>query len=165
MQWTQRVGGDLHRGAGLGNRDVRSQAGDDLEIVRAVLAGSIELEQRPQVGDLGIPKALRHHADHRVWLVVERDCRTDDVGTRAEAVLPETVAEDDDLRTAGHVLVLSKGAAEIGPHAQHVEEAGGDVRSGQPLGQSRSREVEAGAEVVVGSGLDEDLARRASASA
>ena len=78
---------------------VRIQAGNDAGIQMSMSRDGQEV------------KLPRHHADHFVRLVVDRDRASDDVRRAAEAPLPEPVADDDDAH-ALVVLVLCEDAPE-----------------------------------------------------
>ena len=134
--------GHLDGGARLGQRRLPLQARHDLEVVRPVLARRVELEERPERGDVRIAKLLRHDADHRVQHRVERDRAAEDFRARPEAVLAERVAEDDEPRPSREVFGIAERTPERRLHTHHVEERRRDQRAWHPFGNARRNEAE-----------------------
>ncbi len=97
--------------------------------------------------------AARHHADHGARDAVEPQRLAEHVALPAEAVLPEPVADDDDLRAFRTILLRREEAAEDRLHAEHGREVVGDLRALQPERVRAVRGVEAGA-LVVGDRLE-----------
>src|SRR5215207_6124887 len=80
----------------------------------------------------------RHHADDRVRLAVERERPPDDPGVRAEAPLPERVAQQDNLVRAGPVLLGGERAAVSRRDAEQLEEVRVDALPVDALGLARA---------------------------
>ena len=87
----------------------------------------------PGAGSIGVVDRRRHHADDRVWFVVDAERLADRVRPRAEALPPEPVAQDRDPRRARPFVGGGEGAAEHRLHVEHVEEVGVDDRAGDAL--------------------------------
>lgn len=126
---TEAGGGGLHRGTRLVERRARQQPCDDFEAMGAIVAGRVELQERPELRDLRVSKPGWHHANDGVWYAVQRDRPSDDLCAAAKPVLPEHVAQDDQPRSTWNVLLLAKCAAPCGMDAHDVEEGGRYVRS------------------------------------
>ena len=82
----------------------------------------VERERRPQLGARRKYEARRHHTDDRARKVVDPHDATDDARIGAEPAMPETVAQDDDvrrIRVAG--VVGGEHAAERRTRGEHME--------------------------------------------
>src|SRR5579872_2121358 len=62
----------------------------------------------PDLRFLRKSNTARHHANHRVFLVIQRNLAADNGGVTAEAALPEAVADQDHARTARSILFGGK---------------------------------------------------------
>ena len=71
----------------------------------------------------------RHHADHRVRLVVEQHLPADDRRVAAEPRLPEPVAEEHRAGRAVAIVGLGEQPADERLHAQRREQIGRDRRA------------------------------------
>ena len=81
----------------------------------------------PDVGGGGrIGEARRHHANHGVLLAAEHDGAPHCAGVARKAALPQSVTDQDDVRTTGTVFFRPEHAAQCGPRAQHGKEIPGD---------------------------------------
>ncbi|HTW47689.1 MAG TPA: hypothetical protein VMD92_07065 [Acidobacteriaceae bacterium] len=105
-----------------------------LEICRQRLR--VVVERRPDVRlrRQHVLKLVRHHADHRVAIAIERDGAAYDPAIAAEFSLPKPVAHDRDLRPVISVFGGKKVAAQPGRHTQHAQKARAHAFPVQPLG-------------------------------
>src|SRR5688572_2637754 len=78
-------------------------------------------------------EVFSHHSHNGVGFFVESDRASDDLRVSSEASPPQTVAQNDDLISAGLAILRSKGSPQGGRRSQCGEETGGDKGSGQPL--------------------------------
>ena len=108
-----------------------------------------EVNRSPEI-DMAVAKheRPRHHANDFVPVVVHQDRPADDGGVAAETPLPESVADDHDLRT-GAVFLVGERPAALRRHAEDAEE----IRRDQPAehllglsvaGQARCRAARGG---------------------
>ena len=93
------------------------------ELLRVDPLGNEELRRLGGVdGEVGREReAAGHHAHDAPRRAVELDRAADDRRIAAEAVLPETVREDDDGRPSGSVLVRREGAPQDRRDAEGLE--------------------------------------------
>jgi hypothetical protein len=140
---------DVQRAARLPGRHAWPQPRDDVEGVRAITAGRVELKECPEVGAFRESKTSWHHADHRVRLVVQANRAADDVGARPELARPEAMAEHDDFGPARNVLTAIEVAPHCGSDTQRAKEVGRDARPIQAIRRPRPDQVEPGAEQIV----------------
>src|SRR5438067_3286089 len=88
-------------------------------------------------------KPSGENADDLVWLSVDADHAAYDVTSRAEALLPATLTQDDHMVVSRHVFSRKKIAAELRLHAEHRQQVRGDpqganyLRGLARLGQAR----------------------------
>ena len=141
-------GGDARDdGVELGLRllegDARLQPADRLQEdhapVFASCAGHRGRERQPQVDAAGELEGGRHHADDRVAVSREGDGLADHLRIAIEALTPDPVAEDHDPRGAHLIVALFQRSPQRRPHAQHGEEAAGDLRAFEQRGLASAR--------------------------
>lgn len=121
-----------HFSAGLFEGDAGLEAADHLEEVGAAAGALLGVpgERREKLGfPAGDLEAWGHDADNGVGRAVERDGLSDDGGIAAEAVAPETVAEDDDGGGAGVVFLFIEDPAEEGLDAEQGEHVSGALHA------------------------------------
>ena len=144
MRGVERLGDRLHLGRraidgrAIGQPSEHAQRGE-----RAMALLGIGLGPRPERAggrghvDVALDRVLRErrqHADDRVRPVVHPQHAADHAGLAAELRLPVLVAQDEHGLRADVVVALAERAAEQRPHAEHVEEVGGDDRGLDPVG-------------------------------
>src|SRR5579864_2763252 len=78
-------------------------------------------------------KICWHHPDHRIVFAIQANRVMKNRKVRAEITCPNLMTENDDMFLAGLVLVRSKGAADLGRHAQHTEIVWRNRRRAQDL--------------------------------
>ena len=103
-------------------RDAGLQPGHAVHVVPAQNFVSISGRERGRHPDVDVARRhevelARHHADHLVRRVVQRDRAAHHVGRRAEAPLPQPMADDDDAR-ALRVFVFGEDPSEQRLHAK-----------------------------------------------
>ena len=117
----------VHLAAGLLDRHAGSEPADHVVVMRSSFG---ELLRGEGDGDVQLGRveseAGPHDPDHGVRLAVERERRSDQVPTRAEPVLPEPVADDDDAARTGPILLGEEGPAVQRSRAEEIEQVGGD---------------------------------------
>ena len=150
LQSPYRLEHDGGRRAALLDRGTGLQSPDHLEVVRPAGAGAIELERRPQPRDVGEAEPGRHHADHGVGLAVQANGAADHDAIAAEAIDPQRMAQDDDLRSPWDVFGRRESAAERGLDAHRPEEARRYARTDDAIGRPAANQVEAAPQPVVG---------------
>jgi hypothetical protein len=139
-------GGDLLSGAL--ERDSRLQTSDHVQVPGAAALraeASVVLERTPDLRTLRVREAGGRHAHDKVRLPVHLHGLADEAGIAAEAIAPEPLTKDDDLRVTGLVVTLLEPAAERRPHAQNVEERRAHLRSLDTSRRSLAGEGHAGA--------------------
>jgi len=131
-------GDDLQAGLSLLDGDAGFEGGEDVEFAcgarceERVVVGGVVLHADGSVGvhfddRVGAVKLLFGDADDGDVATVEADGAADDVGIASEALLPITVAEDDDVAGAWLIAFAGEdGATEEGLDAEHCEEVAGD---------------------------------------
>ena len=73
---------------------------------------------RPHVGIVGHAEIRCHYSGDEVAGTIQRDVASDDVAIRGEVILPETVAEQHDVRMTGLIFVRVEYAADRRLHTQ-----------------------------------------------
>ena len=83
----------------------------------------VVLKRRPQFGrgSQHVFEIARHHADHRIAVVVEGDLSSDDRRIAAEAAPPQGIAENGHVRPVEAILGRLKIPSQHRSHAQHPE--------------------------------------------
>jgi hypothetical protein len=89
-------------------------------------------ERRPQLAILRVREPRGHHADHLLAHTVERDVLADDFRVCAKALLPCRMTQYDHIDIAWLVVFGAEHAAEGGPDAEEVKQAGADLSGGDP---------------------------------
>ena len=116
----------VHLCLGLRERDAGFEAGDGEEVVFTaygrLLSG--EGEGNPELGETGLDHLRPHDADDGVGLSVEVDGFADDVGIGGVVGLPELVAEDDFVVSAGVVFFGQEDASVKRLDAEDGKEVG-----------------------------------------
>ena len=94
------------------------------------------MEWRPEfgAGREDVLEVVGHDADNGVERVVETDLGADDAGVASEAALPQSVAEDGDVRAPEGVVRGLKGAAHDGRDTQNLEVPCADALAFEALG-------------------------------
>ena len=146
-------------------RRSRLQAGQDVEEEAAavdLLAHQVGHLLGPRRPDRHLvhrepARVLRHHPDDGVRTPVEMDDLTDDVGPRAEAPLPETVAQQDDVSAAGPVLVRREAAPQPGSQSEKGQIVVGRLQALHLLGLASVHGEREGGERRVGKGAEDRL--------
>src|SRR5581483_4232883 len=106
----------------------------------AILLG--ESHRRPEFGPaVRELEGGRHNPDDGVTLATEREGLPDYPWVRAEAPLPQSMADDDDAGAPRLILFGQEVAPPGRPCAQHLEEPRGDARAAQPLRLARPGQV------------------------
>ena len=120
----RRLARGRHVGVGLGPRDSRTQARDDGVVLAPAFAALRRPEWRPDINRRTDRKPRRHDADHGVRLPAQHDRAPDHRGVAAEP-RPQTVAENRQRRSAGHVFFRREFASDGRRHAQDLEKSRG----------------------------------------
>lgn len=94
-----------------------------------VLEGSPEISRRPR----HVLETWRHHADHEVAIVVERDRPTQDPRIGIETAPPQAVAQDHDPRPASLIVRPLKSPTHRRHDAEDLEILGRDQLALEPL--------------------------------
>ena len=126
---TQLPGDRIHLRLRLSRVDTVRQFAKHFEVaVVALLLGEARhvRERQPQVGVVRKLEAFRHHSDDRRDDVVDLDRPADDGRIAAVAVLPDTVAENDDGGGAWPIVFRQEVAPQLRPLANQLERGGGD---------------------------------------
>jgi hypothetical protein len=71
-----------------------------------------EGQRHPQAVLVPVGRAGAEHADNRVRCAVDTDVAADDLRISSKALLPQAMAEDDNLVLAGRAFFLDKRAAQ-----------------------------------------------------
>src|SRR5439155_19373058 len=103
----------LHFGVGPRDRDTRFEPRDCGEMsIAPRCVVPVQRKRDPELGELRILEARRHHPNYRVRHSVELDRRTEDSPIAAVPPLKQRVTQHDDGRTADTVLVRTNPAPE-----------------------------------------------------
>jgi len=118
-----------HLGVGLVERHAGGEPCKHTQAPALAIRQAIPERKRGPELSVGRPEsrkfeAGRHDADHGVRLGVQLDAPPHHAGVAAELVLPELVAQDEDVVSAWLVLAGREGTAERRLHAQDVEQIG-----------------------------------------
>ena len=89
------------------------------------------------------PAGLGHDPDDSVALPVECDVSSQNPRVSAEAGLPQSVAQDDDLGRAGFALFGQEVTAYGGLYPQNLEIVAGNLKAANPLGLGYGSKLEA----------------------
>src|SRR5262245_36544458 len=81
----------------------------------------------------------RHHADDRVGFLVQPESAAQDVGASAEALLPQTIANQGNVRRALFGLLRLEGAPQGGRRSQQLKESRGRLNCARHLGFTIAR--------------------------
>ena len=116
----ERVAQRSHVGGGARKRHVRLQARErGQEMISACRRIELAL-QRNEHRRTPMREAVGHDADHLIGIAVEHHLAPDDARIAREALGPEVVGQDDDLRPAGLILLIGVPAANLRPHPKHL---------------------------------------------
>ena len=141
------------------DRDSRPETGDCVEIVRrARLRGRAIDRDRDEDGRIAEGEAAWHHPDHHAWRPVERDFATEDRGVGAEAPLPETIVENDDLILRWPILVRSEEPSERRLDTEHTGKRLRRAHGDDPLGRPHAGEGQLASAVTGDAGEGRDRA-------
>ncbi len=143
----------------VGDRDARPETGDRVEIVRRARLRSRAVDRdRDEDGRITEGETARHHADHHARCPVERDFATEDRGVGAEAPLPETVVENDDLILGWPILVRSEEPSERRLNTEHTGKGLCRAHGDDPLGRPYPGEGQLASAVTGDAGEGRDRA-------
>ena len=84
----------------------------------------VHVYRRPDVRRRGVIEPLRHHADHRVRLIVEVERLAQRRALPAEVPLPKAIAQDGDMVLPRRVFACGKSPPHQRRNAQRAEEIG-----------------------------------------
>ena len=147
------AGDRIHLGLGLLGINAPLQPRDHQEMVLTanctLLVGP---DQRcPHLRKVRLSEVRSHDTDNGEGLAIEIYAATDNVRIRPKMVLPERIAQDDDIAAPRLVLVGSESTPQHGRRAQHGKETGFDAAC-----MHHFRIAEAG-QVITGEAVDRRL--------
>ena len=133
-------------------RGPRPQTADDAQVVVVPLrpVRTLEVERRPDLdaGHERVLEGIGHHRDDLLTDAVDRQRLSDRVGTRAEILAPDPLADDDDAGIGALGVSVERLPGQH-PHADHAEVVGSDRQDADALGLGAIGEVRALAVVGV----------------
>src|SRR5262249_15886400 len=107
---------------------------------------------------VAVAETLRHHADDRVGIIVDRNALACDGRIGAESPLPQPLAQDHDALAIRRIFLLREAAPDGRIHAQHAKESRGDSDAPDELRFAAARQIDAGADADRGGDAVERLA-------
>ena len=94
-----------------------------IAIVRIVIARRRKRDRHPKLCLVWPVERRPHHAHHAKRLIVEHQRLANDVGIRAEALLPRPIRQHGFIAGAGLVFFRREHAPQVGPDIERIEPA------------------------------------------
>jgi hypothetical protein len=110
-------------------------------VIAALLQG-VEMHRGPGVRFIWKGELTRHDPDDRVRHAIDHHTLADHAGTSSEAVVPQAIAEDDDLGGADSIFILAKVAADLRCDAEGPKHRPRDMAAAYVIRAVTAREVE-----------------------
>src|SRR5262245_50597999 len=135
MEFAKPSGNRLHLGPRLLNRNTWLEPGDDIEIERLTLFQLFRLEsqRRPNFGVVGETHPIRNNANHHVRSRVHHYGVTENIRIPAVASLPDSGAENHNIRRAEGFVLGQEQPSGQRRDAQRFEKSGGNIRAGNAI--------------------------------
>lgn len=113
----------------------RAQPRHDAQILTRIVAPCRrrKTQRNPQFDHLRVLKSGRHDADHGAGLAIELNLPPDDIPVCMKGAAPQPVAQDDDARRAGLILLRPEDPAQLRFYTQQRKVAGRKLIPDQKL--------------------------------